>query len=90
MKSPAPAGNPAIRRLLASFSGQPVSMLALTEVEAAITAILGKYEKLSLQLADVSLAHLANREGIEVIFTLDRRDFSMMRLARGKRLRLIP
>jgi predicted nucleic acid-binding protein len=45
---------------------------------------------LRIQLADASLVHLANREGIENMFTLDRRDFSVLRLAHGKRLHLIP
>ena len=49
-----------------------------------------KYEGLRIQLADASLIHLANREGIEIMFTLDRRDFGVLRLAHGKKLRLIP
>jgi predicted nucleic acid-binding protein len=55
-----------------------------------IAAVLAKYEALRIQLADASLVHLANREGIEVMFTLDRRDFGVVRLAHGKKLRLIP
>jgi hypothetical protein len=48
------------------------------------------YEGLRIQLADASLVHLANREGNEVMFTLDRRDFGVLRLAHGKKLRPIP
>ena len=55
-----------------------------------ITVILAKYADLGVQLADASLVHLANREGIDTIFTLDRRDFGVMRLAHGKRIRLVP
>ena len=55
-----------------------------------IGAILARYEGLRIQLADASLVHLANREGIETMFTLDRRDFGVLRLAHGKKLRLIP
>jgi len=36
------------------------------------------------------LVHLANREGIETMFTLDRRDFGVLRLSRGRKLHLIP
>jgi len=43
-----------------------------------------------IQLAHASLVHLANREGIETIFTLDRRDFGVLRLARGKKFRVVP
>jgi len=55
-----------------------------------IAAILTRYRDLGVQLADASLVHLANREGIETVFTLDRRDFAVLRLARGKKFRLIP
>jgi hypothetical protein len=57
---------------------------------SGIAAILAKYERLRVQLADASLLHLANRDAIDTIFTLDRRDFSVLRLARGKKLRVIP
>ncbi len=81
----------AIGRLMSSFEGLPFKLLALDERDLlGIAAILAKYEGLGIQLADVSLIHLANREGIETIFTLDRRDFSVLRLARGRKLRIIP
>jgi hypothetical protein len=37
--------------------------------------LMAKYESLRPQLADAALAYLAEREGIDTIFTLDRRDF---------------
>jgi len=81
----------AIRRLLASFRDRPFDLLPLDETDLpAIAAILAKYASLGIQLADASLVHLANREQIESIFTLDRRDFGVLRLAHGKRMRLIP
>ena len=81
----------AIRKLLASFHGRPFELVPLGETDLpGIAAVLAKFEGLGIQLADASLAHLANREGIEVMFTLDRRDFGVLRLARGKKLSLIP
>jgi uncharacterized protein len=81
----------AIRRLLASFQGQPFELVPMSKTDLpAIAAILAKYKGLGIQLADASLVHLANREGIDLIFTLDRRDFGVLRLAHGKKLRLIP
>ena len=81
----------AIRKLLSSFHGRPFELVALGETDLpGIAAILAKYQGLRIQLADASLVHLANREGIEMMFTLDRRDFGVLRLAHGKRLRLIP
>jgi hypothetical protein len=81
----------AVGRLLSSFSGRPFELVPLNEADLpGIAAILARYKGLGIQLADASLVHLANREGIETIFTLDRRDFGVLRLARGKKFRVIP
>ena len=81
----------AIGRLLGSFENGPFEMLPLDEPDLSpIALILAKYKGLRLQLADASLVHLANREGIDTLFTLDRRDFGVVRLAGGKKLRVMP
>lgn len=56
---------------------------------AEIAAIMRRYEDIGLQLADAAPAYLADREGIRTVFTLDRRDFSIIRLKRNRPLRLI-
>lgn len=85
-------GNPrAVSLLLRRVSEGILVMLPLEPADAAsIAKILEKYSDLSPQLADASLVHLANRESIDTIFTLDRRDFSVYRSARHRRFRLIP
>jgi predicted nucleic acid-binding protein len=81
----------AVGRLLSSFNRRPFALVPLTEADlSGIAGILSKYKGLGIQLADASLVHLANREGIETIFTLDRRDFNVLRRARGKKFRIIP
>jgi uncharacterized protein len=81
----------AIRRLLSSFDGRPFELASLDETDIPpIGAVLAKYQGLGIQLADASLLHLANRAGIETMFTLDRRDFGVLRLANRRKLRLIP
>ena len=81
----------AVGKLLSNFNGRPFELVSLNEQDlSGISAILGKYRGLGIQLADAALVHLANREGIEIMFTLDRRDFGVLRLARGKKFRLIP
>ncbi len=55
-----------------------------------IAAIMRRYENLGLQLADAALACLAERENVRTVFTLDRRDFSVIRLKRNRALRLLP
>jgi predicted nucleic acid-binding protein len=80
--------------LLRIFQGFDDGLFALPALNAddlpAITAILRRYEDIGLQLADATLVHLADREGIRTVFTLDRRDFSIVRLKRNRPLRLIP
>jgi predicted nucleic acid-binding protein len=57
---------------------------------AGIAAILRRYEDSGVQFADAALAHLAERENVRTVFTLDRRDFSILRLKRNRALRIIP
>jgi uncharacterized protein len=81
----------ALRKLLSSLGGSPFQLLPLNDSDlSGIATILAKYQTLGLQLADATLVHLANREGIDTVFTLDRRDFGVLRLAGGKRFRVIP
>jgi len=49
-----------------------------------------RYRDLSPQLADLSLIHLALRAGLDTIFTLDRRDFSVFRRKGRGAFRLLP
>jgi predicted nucleic acid-binding protein len=53
-------------------------------------ALMRKYRDLPMDLADASLVAVAEREGISKVFTLDRRDFGVYRLARGGRFSVIP
>lgn len=80
-----------IAALMSGLERGPFTLAALTAPDIApIGAILTKYRDLGLQLADAAIIHLANREGLDDIFTLDRRDFSVVRKARGKKFRLLP
>jgi uncharacterized protein len=81
----------AVEKLLSSFNQGPFELALLNEMDlSGIAAILTKYRNLGVQLAEASLVHLGNREGIDVLFTLDRRDFGVLRLAGRKKFRLIP
>jgi predicted nucleic acid-binding protein len=81
----------AISRLLGSFESGFLRLAVLDESDVAeIAAILAKYRNIGAQLADAALIHLANRNSIETVFTLDRLDFQIFRLKGGKRLRVIP
>ena len=81
----------AVGKLLSSFCGRPFELASLNETDlTGIAAILVKYKGLGIQLADASLVHLANREEINIVFTLDRRDFEILRMSDGRKFRLIP
>src|SRR5262249_49134463 len=57
---------------------------------AEIAAIMRRYEDSGIQLADAALVYLAERENLRTVFTLDRRDFSIIRLKRNRALTIIP
>jgi uncharacterized protein len=59
---------------------------ALAEIEK----LYAKYRNLSPQLADLALVHLAQREEIRTILTLDRRDFSVYRWKGRNAFYLLP
>jgi len=66
-------------------------LLALEASAApAISSLLVRYRHLGAQLADAALVYLAEREDIDTVFTLDKRDFTVYRTSRGRRLRIIP
>lgn len=56
----------------------------------AVRALMKKYADIPMDLADAALVHVAAREGIHTVFTVDRADFGLYRLPGGRRLRLLP
>ena len=81
----------AFDRMVAAQAAGLFHILALDDDDLEdIAAIMRRYADAGLQLADAALAHLAEREGIRTVFTLDRRDFSIIRLKRNRPLRIIP
>jgi hypothetical protein len=68
------------RAAQASFDDGPFALASLDETDMpGVAAVIARYRTLGVQLADAALVHLANREGIETVFTLDRRNFSIHR-----------
>ncbi len=56
----------------------------------AIRRLMQKYAELPMDFADATLVHVANRENVRTVFTLDRRDFSIYRLSRRRSLTIVP
>jgi hypothetical protein len=81
----------AIQQLMNAIDAGLFEMLALTTADARpISAIMKKYGDVRIQLADAALVHLAARDGVDTVFTLDRRDFAVYRLPKGKPFRMLP
>jgi predicted nucleic acid-binding protein len=81
----------AVRQLLDSISEGLLEFLALQSAEAAqIAKMMGKYKDLRRQLANAALVYLAERDDFDLIFTLDRRDFSVYQRGRKNAFRIIP
>ena len=85
----------AVHQLLRScFSEKPGGFLELIPLAGAgagaIAEVMKEYEDIRPQLADAALVYLAAREGIDTIFTLDRRDFGVYRSARKRAFRIVP
>ncbi len=81
----------AVQQLLDSISGGFLELLPIQSDEAAeIGKVMEKYRNIRPQLADAALVYLAERDGFDVIFTLDRRDFSVYHASRKRAFRIIP
>ena len=55
-----------------------------------IRTLMNKYKDLPINFGDATLVHVANREKIPKVFTLDRRDFSVYRLTRNQSFTIVP
>jgi len=80
-----------LTKMFEGFRGGFFALLPLNaDALPAVAALMKRYESAGLQLADAALAYLAERENIRTVFTIDRRDFSIIRLKRNRMLRIIP
>ena len=81
----------AIRQLLTGPQRGAFTICDLADEDLVqIDRLFVQYSDLSPQLADLALLHLAQRENLDTVFTLDRRDFTGFRLKGRRRLRLLP
>lgn len=77
--------------LLARVQSHEFQLLPLRAPDVqGIQDVFDKYHDQEVDLADACLVHLAEREGIRTIFTVDRRHFAVFRTAAGEAFRLLP
>ena len=55
-----------------------------------LAKFLSRYQSLNAQVADGCLVYLAERDDIDTVFTLDRRDFSVYRFRQNKSFHILP
>jgi predicted nucleic acid-binding protein len=55
-----------------------------------IEALVHKYRDRPMDFVDATLVHLAPRESLATIFTIDHNDFQTSRIDRRKRFRILP
>jgi uncharacterized protein len=56
----------------------------------ALRETITRFADQGIDLADAALVHLADRENINDVFTVDRRHFSILRKRNGQPLQLLP
>ena len=56
----------------------------------ALETLMRRYADRPMDLADATLVHLAERESISTVFTVDRDDFETYRIGGRKRFRILP
>jgi len=79
------------QRLLDALDADEFVLLTLDRSDLqGIRDIIDKYHDQDVDLADAALVQLADREGIDVVFTIDRRHFSVYRKQDGSSFRLLP
>jgi len=79
------------RRLLDDLASGAFVLAQLDERSLPwIAGFMERYRSLPAQFADAALVYLAEREGVDTVFTLDRRDFSVYRVGSGTPLRIVP
>ena len=77
--------------LLAMIERGMLEVLPLeTDDLPSIRKLMRRYADLPMDFADATLVQVAQRYNIEQIFTLDRREFAVYRLRRGKAFTVIP
>jgi|SRR5579871_586715 len=55
-----------------------------------IHALMSRYRDRPMDFADATLVHLAKRESLSTIFTVDHADFETYRIEGGRRFRVLP
>jgi predicted nucleic acid-binding protein len=68
-----------------------VSVLPISDTELAdLEALMRQYRDRPMDLADATLVHLARRESVSTVFTIDHDDFETYRIGGRKKFTIVP
>ncbi|NIM01986.1 MAG: PIN domain-containing protein [Acidobacteria bacterium] len=68
-----------------------VTLLPVTDADSgAMEALMKRYRDRPMDFADATLVHLAEREKLTTILTVDHADFETYRIGKRKRFRVVP
>jgi predicted nucleic acid-binding protein len=74
-----------------SVRSAAVSLLAIDDaVLPALDQLMRKYADRRMDFADATLVHLARRESLSTVFTIDHDDFETYRIEGRRRFRIVP
>jgi len=68
-----------------------VTVAAIADTDMAeLDELMARYHDRPMDFADATLVHLANRESLTTILTIDHNDFETYRIGGRKRFRILP
>jgi len=68
-----------------------VTVLAISDADLPeLDGLMAKYHDRPMDFADATLVHLAHRESLSTVFTIDHNDFETYRIGGRKRFRIVP
>jgi len=80
-----------VERAWAFIRSGAVTVLPISDPDLPdIEALMRKYRDRPMDFADGTLVHLAQRESLSTVFTIDHNDFETYRAGGRKRLRILP
>ena len=74
-----------------SLENEAIVLLALDRQDVPrIRELMWKYRDRSMDFADAALVRVAERDGIDTVFSVDRADFQVYRLSGRRRFKIVP
>jgi uncharacterized protein len=68
-----------------------ITIAPITDADLpALESLMRRYADRPMDFADATLVHVAEREGLDTILTIDRDDFETYRIGRNARFRILP